>query len=131
MVGITDGTSNTIFFGQGQINTDDYSAANATPGYMNTILIGGTTATALSSNPVAGGVNFAQDNSRTRKDASRGFGGPFPQGCLMAMGDGTVRMFPYFMGIGTMVNPGMAGEQMSLFAFLTPQGGEIAIRSSE
>lgn len=54
LVTITDGTSHTIFFGHGQINPADYSASASIPGYLGTILIGGTTATALSSNPAAG-----------------------------------------------------------------------------
>ena len=39
------------------------------------------------------------------------WGGPFSQGGLMCMGDGTVRMFPYAL------------ENVS--AFLTPAGGEV------
>ncbi len=53
LVGITDGTSNTIFFGHGQINSGDYSATEAAPGYLDTILIGGTTATCCRAIPQA------------------------------------------------------------------------------
>jgi hypothetical protein len=103
LLGITDGSSNTIFFGHGQIRPADYSTTDATPGYIDTILIGGTTATALSSNPALGAVAFARDSVNTRTDAARGFGSPFPQGCLMGMCDGTVRMFPYSIEVGLAV----------------------------
>ena len=123
LVGITDGTSNTILFGHGQINTADYATTAATFGYMNTILIGGTTATALSSNPAAGPVTFARDSADTLKNAARGFGSPFAQGCLMCMGDATVRMFPYSIEVGSFRN-GVATSPSTLAAFLTPTGNE-------
>jgi type II secretory pathway pseudopilin PulG len=126
LVGITDGSSNTIFFGHGQIKPADYSAIDSIPGYLGTILIGGTTATALSSNPAAGPVTFARDSADTRTDAARGFGSPFPQGCLMAMCDCTVRMFPYAMQLGTFKDgSGVPGE--SIASYLTPTGGEIIV----
>jgi hypothetical protein len=122
---ITDGTSNTIFFGHGQINTADYATTVATPGYMDTILIGGTTVTALSSNPAAGPVTFARDSADTRKDAARGWGGPFSQGCLIGMGDATVRMFPYSMAVGSFNNgQGVVG---TFSTFLTPAGNEAVV----
>jgi prepilin-type N-terminal cleavage/methylation domain-containing protein len=51
LVSITDGSSNTIFYGHGQINQGDYSVNTATGaaspgGYINCALIPGTTATA-------------------------------------------------------------------------------------
>ena len=94
LVGITDGTSNTIFFGHGQIRPADTGPPNRTPGYLDTILIGGTTATALSSNPALGTISFARDSADTRTDAARGFGSPFEQGCLMGMCDGRYDCFP-------------------------------------
>lgn len=125
LVGITDGTSNTIMFGHGQINPADYSATEAMPGYMDTILIGGTTATALSSNPNLGLVSFDRDSADTRTDAARGFGSPFPQGCVMAMCDATVRTFPYAMHVGSFDGNGTGVPMGSLAVFLTPDGGEI------
>jgi type II secretory pathway pseudopilin PulG len=126
LVGITDGTSNTIFFGQGQINTQDYWRRDATPGYMDTILIGGTTATALSSNVAAGPVTFERDSSETRRDAARGWGSPWAQGCLMCMGDATVRMFPYSITVGSFKDGvGMPVTANNLATFLTPTGGEV------
>lgn len=130
-VGITDGTSNTIMFGHGQIRPADYWASESVPGYLDTILLGGTTATALSSNPAFGPVTFARDSSETRTDAARGFGSPFPQGCLMAMCDGTVRMFPYSMKVGTFSEYGGANTSEALGAFLTPTGGEVVTRCDD
>ena len=134
LVGITDGTSNTIFFGHGQINTQDYGRRDATPGYLDTILIGGTTATALSSNPVAGPVTFARDSAETRRDAARGWGGPFADGCLMCMCDATVRVFPYTVQLGLFRPFGDGSWDYteglpfgSLAAFLTPTGGEVMV----
>ena len=125
LVGITDGTSNTIFFGQGQINTQDYGKREAIPGYIDTILKGGTTATALSSDIAAGPVAFARDSADTRRDAARGWGGPHEAGCLMCMGDATVRLFPYAVGLGKFMPNGAADEVGTLAAFLTPCGGEV------
>jgi len=126
LVGITDGTSNTIFFGHGQINTQDYRRRDATPGYMDTILTGGTTATALSSNIAAGLVTFARDSEDTRRDAARGWGSPFAQGCLMSMCDATVRMFPYSIGLGSFKDGvGIPAAASNLANFLTPTGGEV------
>jgi len=115
LVGISDGSSNTVFFGHGQINIGDYStttamgsvAATAVPptqDYIDSCLIGGTTTTALG----AGGV-YQRDSTATVKTGSRGWGGPFSQGGLICMGDGTVRMFPY---------------TTALLPFMTPSGGE-------
>ena len=142
LVGIQDGSSSTIFFGHGQIRPADYSASDVTPGYLDTILIGGTTATALSSNPALGPVTFARDSAGTCTDAARGFGSPFSQGCLMAMCDGTVQMFPYdhdegeFGGGGRRWEAGTFGESLcggyaasayptnSVASFLTSLGCE-------
>jgi hypothetical protein len=106
LVEITDGTSNTIFFGQGAVNTADYSTTAVTPGYLDTILKGGTGATAQQAS------GFARDSAGTPRNAARGWGGPFQQGGLMCMADATVRMFPYAMG-ATGLQP-----------FMTPTGNE-------
>jgi prepilin-type N-terminal cleavage/methylation domain-containing protein len=117
LVGISDGSSNTIFFGHGQIHPADYSAtaaigsAAARPqDYIDTCLFGGTAVTAL---PI-GSAPFQRDNptatNTTLKSALRGWGGPYSQGALICMGDGTVRMFPYSV--------------TNLVQFMTPSGGE-------
>lgn len=110
LVGITDGTSNTILCGHGNINTTQYLSAANVVGSTN-IFLGGTTGTMRSgddgkTNPT--GVTFQRDSAENPGIGS--WGGPFPQGGLMAMGDATVRMFPYSM--------------QNLSAFLTPTGNE-------
>jgi hypothetical protein len=110
MIGITDGTSFTILAGQGNINTAQY-AANANVVGSTNIFLGGTVGTMRSGdNGVANptGVVLMRDSAENPGIGS--WGGPFPQGALMVMADGTVRMFPY------------ATQNFS--AFLTPTGGE-------
>ena len=113
MKDITDGSSNTIFVGHGNIRTTEYnSTANVTMSVN--IFIGGTTGTMRAgnngeSNPT--GVTLERDSDKAPTIGS--WGGPFPQGAWMGLGDGTVRMFPY-----TMQNFG---------AFLTPTGNEVVI----
>jgi prepilin-type N-terminal cleavage/methylation domain-containing protein len=130
LVGISDGSSNTIFFGHGQIHPADYSAtaamgtAAARPqDYIDSVLVGGTTATALQINSAA---LFQRDNSNatntTLKSGLRGWGGPYAQGALMCMGDGTVRMFPYSLAQGSVT--GGVAPVPSLAAFMTPSGSE-------
>ena len=114
LIDITDGTSNTVIVGHGNIRTSQYpSDANVTlsinifnGGTTGTMRAGDNTTVAKPGNP--GGVTLRRDSDNAPVVGS--WGGPFPQGSLMAMGDGTVRMFPYSI------------ENLS--AFLTPAGGE-------
>ncbi len=118
MTGITDGTSNTIFFGHGRLRADYYSLTSATRGFTATIFIGGSESTCR------GNPNVVM--ARDAYDAQPGdWGGPFSQGCLMAMGDGTVRMFPYTGMVGGNIDSnGVAYPFRSAATFLTPSGGE-------
>ncbi len=105
MVGITDGTSNTIMCGDGTIRVTNYSttavAAAMASGPVNA---GGT------QNTCRGAVTtFARDVTQTTSSLNY-WGGPFAQGGLMGMIDGTVRMFPY---------------SLALTPFLTPNGNEV------
>jgi prepilin-type N-terminal cleavage/methylation domain-containing protein len=113
LVGITDGTSNTIIVGHGNVNVKDYpSAANVA--LCTNIFTGGTTGTmrTCKNDPQGkgspGGATLQRDNPNDPTMFS--WGGPFPHGGLMAMGDATVRVFPY--------------TTKDLSAFLTPSGGE-------
>jgi type II secretory pathway pseudopilin PulG/predicted small lipoprotein YifL len=111
LVGITDGTSNTILCGHGNINTTQYASTANVAGSTN-IFLGGTRGTMRSGdngNASPTGVTLKRDAAENPGIGS--WGGPFPQGGLMAMGDATVRMFPYSM--------------QNLGEFLTPTGGEI------
>lgn len=113
LIGITDGTSNTILAGQGNINAGQYALSANVAGSSN-IFLGGTDGTMRSgdngkSNPT--GVRLERDSANNPGIGS--WGGPFPQGGLMAMADATVRMFPY------------ATQNFS--AFLTPTGDEAVV----
>jgi prepilin-type N-terminal cleavage/methylation domain-containing protein len=112
-----DGTSNTIFVGEGNINTTQYnSAADVT--LSTNIFTGGTTGTMRSGSNTTkekpgnpGGVFLQRDSDNAPGIGS--WGGPLPQGGLMALGDGTVRIFPYNM--------------QAFSAFLTPDGNDQAV----
>ena len=116
MVSVTDGTSNTIFAGHGQISQGSYSQAHIA-GFADTINIGGTFGTSRGTAGNAPGgrwvagtgppANYARDPSGA--SPSNTWGGPFAQGGLMGMGDGTVRLFSYDFGhFGTYLTPANA-----------------------
>jgi hypothetical protein len=110
---ITDGGLFTIIAGHGNINTGQYAAHANVVGSTN-IFLGGTTGTMRSgdngaANPT--GVFLKRDAAEDPGIGS--WGGPFPQGGLMGMADGTVRMFLYAM--------------QNFGAFLTPTGGENVV----
>jgi hypothetical protein len=118
LIGITDGTSNTVLAGHGNINTTQYSsAANVT--LSCNIFTGGTWGTARGGtggqfNQFGGQI--AQGGATLQRDAASApglgsWGGPFPQGGLMVMADARVFMFPY--------------ATKGFTAFLTPTGGEV------
>jgi type II secretory pathway pseudopilin PulG len=134
-VGITDGTSNTIAIGDGQLSTNDYSVST-TLAYCSGLYTGGTAGTARGNSndavttaswPVTVnsatnvGNSFSRDLQGTAGSANQetSWGGPFPQGGLMGMLDGTVHMFPYSMaGTPAATNTNYFG------CFLTPNNGE-------
>jgi prepilin-type N-terminal cleavage/methylation domain-containing protein len=127
MVGITDGSSNTIFAGHGQIIPTQYSLTTGVAG-SGAIFAGGTTGTARS-NTTALQVFARDNNATTAAQAPTYWGGPFPQGGLMGIADGTVRMFPYSMPGGT-ITAGVctpANTPTTFGYFLTPSGGEASI----
>jgi prepilin-type N-terminal cleavage/methylation domain-containing protein len=85
LVGITDGSSNTIMVGHGYVPTGSYSTA-VVASYSQSVFFGGHADCAR------GGTGHLRDTT----GASVGsWGSPFPQGTLQCLGDGTVRMFPY------------------------------------
>ena len=111
LVGITDGTSNTILAGHGNIEISQYKAqSNVT--LCSTVLNGGTFGTARAGKngeTSPAGITLQRDSENAPTMGS--WGGPLPQGALMGMCDGTVRMFPYGLN--------------NLGDFLTPTGGEV------
>jgi hypothetical protein len=109
--GIDDGTSNTIFAGHGNINVLQYSF-NGNVALSVNIFTGGTLGTMRAGNDgqtAPTGVTLQRDSTNDPRIGN--WGGPFPQGALMSMGDGTVRMFPY--------------STQNFSSFLTPSGGEV------
>ncbi len=133
MVGVTDGTSNTIFVADGYITSTSYSLTAGSANMSDTIFNGGSTGTCRISPTAAGTTTtvFFRDNTTTLSSAGSYWGGPFPQGMLCGMGDGTVRMFPYSMSVaGTITAAGVATPTTAgstiLQCFLTPCGGEAS-----
>jgi hypothetical protein len=129
MVSITDGSSNTIFCGHGQVAQGNYSLAHV-PNAANTINAGassiadyGTVRGCLSGALTAASgpaTNLGRDPNGTSQTANA-WGGPFSQGALMGLGDGTVRMFPYTML--TTASP----ANNCFGSFLTPNNGEVVV----
>jgi len=131
LVGITDGTSNTIFAGHGWFARDNYSstAPTTTAGvavvtgiwYSGTIMTGGFDATCRIGVAGSTGSTASPAVIHKRDDLAATYvlatvtipwGGPFPQGGLFVWCDGTVRMIPYSTPAGTMG------------AYMTPTLGE-------
>lgn len=113
MTGVTDGTSNTIFVGHGNIQTTTYS--NATNAGSTNIFNGGLATTTRT------GFTNVRDNTTAQTTV---WGSPYSQGALMGMGDGTVRMFAYGITATTGITNGVATPANSFGCFLTPSGGE-------
>ncbi len=89
---------NTILIGHGNISTAEYGLPKGAIGSCS-IQIGGTFGTTRSGPNWVKGQPLSVELRRDSADAPDfklgGWGGPFPQGGLMAMADATVRMFPY------------------------------------
>lgn len=142
LVGITDGTSNTIMVGHGTIPQGLYgaSAAGVAPGDISQAisdcacsmpssaanLTGTCRGGPAFTSPAAPNVTIFQRDPpgsalvapAAGTMAGNGWGSPFAQGGLMSMSDGTVRMFPYSM------TSAFASGGTTFGAFLTPTGGE-------
>jgi prepilin-type N-terminal cleavage/methylation domain-containing protein len=124
LTSVLDGTSNTIFFGHGQIGVADYSKGTVN-GATDTCLFGGTAKTAIGRDSSNGGtIVFARDGAMTNM-MNKGWGGPYAQGCLMCMADATVRMFPYSMTPGAVNVATGSAPANTIAAFMTPIGSEV------
>jgi len=111
LVGITDGTSNTILVGHGTIDKP-YTPSNYATTQSGLIAIAGTTGTGrVSVAPTVTATTHAQDAAVSTALAT--WGGPFVQGSLQCMADGTVRLFPY-----------TGASFPNLYFFLTPTGAD-------
>ena len=117
IVGITDGASNTIFCGHRRMTPANYGTAVNTQ--SDNIFRGGFQTTGI-----GGTINQRDNTAYTTSLNANGNGGdwgsPFPQGSLMVLGDGTVRMFAY-----NITGTGAAGPP-ALQPFLTPNLNDTA-----
>lgn len=107
---ITDGTSNTVLVGHGNIRPDQYQLSGNVALSSN-IFDGGTTGTMRAGNrgeAAPGGVTLARDSNTPPTVGS--WGGPFPSGALICMADGSVRVFSY--------------NTPAFSSMLTPRGNE-------
>jgi prepilin-type N-terminal cleavage/methylation domain-containing protein len=146
MVGNTDGTSNTIFCGHGWLVQGTDYGSDIFAGRSGSIFIGGKQDTARGgpaiavANAVGPAVAFQRDcpvSANPSATAIIPWGGPFSQGGLMGMGDGTVRMFPYSMSSLATVNVNQTTTPTNtaftppalnnLGSFLTPSNNETSI----
>jgi prepilin-type N-terminal cleavage/methylation domain-containing protein len=123
-MGISDGTSNTVLVGHGNIAPVQYSATSSVLGSAN-IYTGGSQNTArscsaglASGNPATTPHSIAGANANIKLNRDGvitvdqgAWGGPFAQGALFCFADGTVRILPYTAILGP---------------FLTPTGSEVA-----
>jgi len=116
LVGITDGSSNTIMTGQGSIPISQWSTSTTPIALCTGSIFTNGSQPGLTNR--IGCTSFVSD--LTAVAAVGAWGGPYPQGGLMGMADATVRMFPYSMGVGVaLTNPGNGVQ-----CFLTPSGNE-------
>lgn len=118
--GIIDGSAETILVGHGQIRTTLYSDPNTVTGFTDIIFNGGSPGNCRSNTTVVNGPDSPQSQPGN-------WGGPFPEGSLMAMVDGSIRVFSYEITGGT-ISDGESdagnGAHVCFARFLTPSGGE-------
>jgi prepilin-type N-terminal cleavage/methylation domain-containing protein len=106
MLGITDGTSNTILAGQKSISYQQYSAGGWS--FDAPLWSGGDNGTSRgyrgwpqSTDEITS--NLVQDQAVTSNN--RSFGGPYPGGVLFVFFDGSVRSIPYGTDITWFLDP--------------------------
>jgi prepilin-type N-terminal cleavage/methylation domain-containing protein len=104
LIGITDGTSNTILCGHKYVSTLNYASV----GTLNDspIITGGQASTGRA------GVGYIKDS--TTADAGTGWGGPFSAGGLFTMGDASVRPLPFTFTAAQTNAGGYSGFQCAL-----------------
>lgn len=112
LINTTDGTSNTLLVGHGNIRTTQYLSAKDVTLSTN-IFGGGTTGTMRAGKNGAAnpkGATMQRDSDNAPGIGS--WGGPFPQGGITVFCDGAARVISY------------STPEATLGAILTPAGGE-------
>jgi hypothetical protein len=97
---ITDGTSNTIMIGHAYVAVADYRLITPQATYRLPIFNGGVLANARPG--VGDALTWLRDGAAITNNQ---WGSPMPDGGLMAMADGTVRIFPYGMNLQNFLTP--------------------------
>ncbi len=113
LIGVTDGTSNTLMVGHGNINTTQYQSTKDVTLSSN-IFNGGTTGTIRAGKNGAAnpkGATMQRDSDKAPGIGS--WGGPFSQGGITVFCDGAARIISY------------STPEATLGAILTPAGGEV------
>ncbi|MCI0464664.1 MAG: DUF1559 domain-containing protein [Gemmataceae bacterium] len=96
LVGILDGSSNTIFAGQASLHTGQYTTTD--PGNWNeTWFVGGYGGSGR------GGFTVQQDGPSI--SPGNNWGGPFGGGAMFVLGDGSVRMVSYGYNLRNAIMP--------------------------
>lgn len=107
LVNLPDGTSNTVMVGHGNIDTRQYLAEKDVTLSTN-IFQGGRTGTMRAGTDIGKGkdkggvVTLARDSDKAPTVGS--WGGPFQQGALIGLCDGSVRIVPYTCTAATFRN---------------------------
>jgi hypothetical protein len=97
---IPDGSSNTIFLGHKYMSTVDYTKTVGDTDYLGPIFESGDEGTGIQQVDGNSTDEFKRDSpipsgGCTPSSACEIWGGPFPQGGLFAVADGTVRLIRY------------------------------------
>ena len=98
---LTDGSSNTILLGHTYLATADYGLTTAQANTRQPIFAGGTLSTARNSLGDTATTWLKDGASAT----SNQWGSPMSEGGLMAMGDGTVRIFNFTVPLANFLTP--------------------------
>ncbi len=102
---IQDGVSNTIFFGHRMIKVGSYANTVGDDETFSPILFGGDAGTGIQRNDGSTTALFKRDEAGTLGPNDEFWGGPYVQGALFAIGDGTVRMIPYGTNLSPFLKP--------------------------
>ena len=113
---IPDGSSNTVLYGPRWMAIGSYPLTVGDDEVFSPIFWGGDAGTGIQQNDGALSTQFKRDAPGTMTGNDEFWGGPFPQGGLFGIADGTVRLIPY----GTNLSPFIKANDNSSVAFPNP-----------